>query len=336
MKRSFRTSITVAGIIMFALAMVFILGPRTPVDTTVRFDSATLDRDIDAYLARTEARFEDIREGNEKQIVWAGAPGVSTPLSVIYIHGFSASAGEVRPLPDRIAAALGANLFYTRLTGHGRDGTAMAEASVNDWIDDATEAIAIGRRIGQRVVVMGTSTGATLATWALTEPHLVDGIAAAVFLSPNYGLQAAGSQILTMPWGRRIARAILGPERGFEPRNALHARFWTTRYPTRALMPMAALVDLATESNVEGITVPTIFVYSDSDGVVSPAATDKIVQRWGAPTRRIEVEASGDPLNHVIAGDALSPQTTDELAGAIIDALSNYVDTAGLASLEKR
>ena len=81
----------------------------------------------------------------------------------------------MRPLPDKVAAALGANLFYTRLTGHGQDGAAMAEGSVNAWINDYAEAIAIGRAIGDKVVVIGTSTGASLATWAASQPALAQG-----------------------------------------------------------------------------------------------------------------------------------------------------------------
>ena len=71
---------------------------------------------------------KDIRPGLQKEIVWANpATKTKTPLAIVYIHGFSASKGEVRPLPDKVASALGANLFFTRLTGHGEDGAAMAE-----------------------------------------------------------------------------------------------------------------------------------------------------------------------------------------------------------------
>jgi hypothetical protein len=79
-------------------------------------------------------------------------------VAIVYVHGFSASKAEVRPLPDRVAAALHANLFFTRLTGHGQDGTAMAKGSINAWVNNHAEAIAIDRAIGERVVVIGTST----------------------------------------------------------------------------------------------------------------------------------------------------------------------------------
>jgi pimeloyl-ACP methyl ester carboxylesterase len=315
-------AILLVGLALLALA--FALGPRVPVDTTVTFDPAGIGSDPEAYIARREAEVNDIRPGLQKEIVWADpATKARTPVAIVYIHGFSASKGEVRPLPDRVAAALHANLFYTRLTGHGENSAAMAKGSINAWVNDYAEAIAIGRVIGDRVIVIGTSTGGSLATWAATQPALSKDVAAIVMISPNYGLQAAGSSLLTGPWGNWLAELLIGKERGFEPVNALHARLWTTRYPTSALLPLAGLTKLAAGMPVEQIRIPALFVISDKDAVVRPDLTRAIAGRWGAPHELVAVEASGDPYNHVIAGDALSPSTTEELADRVIGWIRN-------------
>lgn len=307
------------AVVLVVAALLFTLGPRVPVDTAVGFDPAAIGTDPDAYLARAEAAIPDIRPGLQKEIVWADpARKAKTSFAIVYIHGFSASKGEVRPLPDRVAGALGANLFYTRLAGHGRDGAAMAEASVHDWIDDYAEAMAIGGMIGDKVVVIATSTGGSLATWAAGRPELSKNVSALVLISPNYGVQAAGAEILTMPWGRQIAELAVGKERGFEPANEAQARLWTTRYPTRATLPMAALTKLAYGSPVEDIAIPALFIFSPNDKVVRPELTREIAGRWGARHEVVAVETSGDPSNHVIAGDALSPRTTGPLAERIV------------------
>ena len=93
---------------------------------------------IDAYLKGKESRVPGIREGCEKTIVWHQGRRQRRDLAMVYLHGFSASPMETRPLCDRLAAAIGANLFYTRLCGHGRDGQAMAAAMpvlmmLNPW-----------------------------------------------------------------------------------------------------------------------------------------------------------------------------------------------------------
>lgn len=310
------------GIVIVAalVAIAFVLGPRVVVDTTLRFDPAKIGGDPAAYLAGAESSVPGIRDDLQKEIIWADpATKAKTPLAIVYIHGFSASKGEVRPLPDKVAAALGANLFYTRLTGHGQNGAAMAEGSINAWVNDYAEAIAIGRAIGEQVVVIATSTGAALATWGATQPELSGGIATMAFISPNYGVQASGAFILTMPWGKQFAELIIGKERSFPVANELHAKWWTSRYPTSATLPMAALTELARNAAVDKIAIPTLFIFSDGDKVVRPDLTRDIAGRWGARHEIVAVEHNDDPSNHVIAGDALSPSTTDLLAQRIVD-----------------
>jgi len=306
-------------ILVVALAAAWFFGPRVPVDTTVSFDPATVGDDVEAWVASREAAVPDVRDELKKEIVWADpATKAQTPLALVYIHGFSASKVEVRPLPDRIATELGANLFYTRLTGHGQNGAAMATGSVNAWVNDYAEALAIGRRLGERVVVVATSSGGSLAAWAATQPDLSQGVAAAVLISPNFGVQGSGASILTMPFGGLIAELVIGKERGFEPVNEAHAKYWTHKYPTVALLPMAAVANLAYEAPVEQAKIPALFVFSDDDKVVRPARTREIAARWGAPHEIVTVSDSTDPSDHVIAGDALSPNTTDALAEKIV------------------
>jgi pimeloyl-ACP methyl ester carboxylesterase len=309
---------TVVALVLVA-TMVFALGPRTPVDTTITFDPAAIGSDPDAYLAAEEAKVPGIRDGLQKEIVWAFSQSkAKTPYAVVYVHGFSASKGEVRPLPDMVATALGANLFYTRLTGHGQGGEAMASASVNAWVNDFAEALAIGRAIGEKVILISTSTGGGLVTWGAVQPHLYDNVSHVVLISPNYGVRASGSFLLTMPWAKQLAELVAGEERSWEPVNEAHAKYWTTSYPTRALLPMAELTKLASNIVVEKATVPALFIISDNDKVVRPDITRLMEARWGGPQGLVVVEKTGDPSNHVIAGDALSPETTAILAERII------------------
>jgi pimeloyl-ACP methyl ester carboxylesterase len=302
-------------LVIAVAAIAFLLGPRVAADTTVSFDAAAIGNDPQAYLAKEESKVPGIRPGLQKEIIWADpATRARTPLSLVYIHGFSASKGELRPLPDEIADALGANLFFTRLTGHGQDGAAMATATVNAWINDYAEAMAVGRAIGDKVVVVATSTGASLATWAATQPALSKDVATLVLISPNFGVRAAGAQMLTWPWGGLIADTIVGKEYSFKPLNPLHETLWTSRYPTSAVLTMAALVALARASAVETVGIPALFIFGDDDKIVRQDLTREIAARWGARHELVVVERSDDPSNHVIAGDALSPSTTRALA----------------------
>lgn len=308
------------GLLIVAGAIAFALGPRPEADASIDFDEATLPEDLEAYVKDSEAQFADLRPDNARQIIWAyPASQARTPLAIVYIHGFSAGPGEIRPLPDLVASQLGANLYYARLKGHGRSGDAMLEGSVHGWVNDFAEAIAIGRRLGERVVIVATSTGASLAVWGVAQPDLMRDVAGLVQISPNYGLQAAGSSLLTMPWAEKLVPLIAGKKRSFELRNEMHARLWTSEYPSLALLPMARLVDLAAAVDVRQISIPSLFVYSPQDTVIRPDLAKAKAANWGGPVEIIEVADSDDPGNHVIAGDALSPSTTQRLAEQAAD-----------------
>ena len=181
--------------------------PGDPVVLTASFDPARFEGDVAGYFAAQEARFDDITPGTEKRVVWAGAAGDKTPLAVVYLHGFSATSEEIRPVPDRVAEALGANLIFTRLAGHGRPGAALARVSVADWMADVAEALAAARAVGDRVVVIGTSTGATLARIAVQYPEMRADVAGMVLISPNFRVKNPAAVILSSSMGRRSRMA---------------------------------------------------------------------------------------------------------------------------------
>jgi hypothetical protein len=54
--------------------------------------------------------------------------------------------------------------------------------------------------------------------------------------------------------------------------------------------------------------------------------TREVAARWGGPHELLAVGKNGDPSSHVIAGDALSPSTTDALSDAILVFLRRFLD----------
>lgn len=276
----------------------------------------------DAWLAEREARFDDIVDGTQARIIWAGEAGAETDIVLLYLHGFSATSEEIRPVPDRVAEALGANLIFARLPGHGRTGAAMAEPRAGHWLDETEVMLRLARGIGDRVVVMGTSTGATLASWAATDTDMARDVAAMVLISPNYVLANPAAVLVEWPSARMWTPWIAGAERSFEPINDGHGRYWTTAYPTEATVTLGTLLRETRARDYSGVTIPALFVFSDADQVISAPAVRDFAQGWGGPTTLIPVavpEEGGDPFNHVIAGDILSPALTDRMVEDVTD-----------------
>ncbi|HIJ88528.1 MAG TPA: alpha/beta fold hydrolase [Desulfuromonadales bacterium] len=315
------------GVGLSALIILFFLGPTAKIDPQLK--RFILPQDLDQYLQQSEARFSDIVPGAEKTIIWANAAKTRTPLSIVYLHGYSATRQETAPLSDQVAARLGANLVYTRLTGHGRGGMAMAEPTVNDWLNDAVEALAIGKRLGDKVIIIGTSTGGTLATWLAEQPN-TEAVMAYVLISPNYAPKEVLSELLAWPWGEQLAALLVGPEFSWTPANELQARYWTCRYPLKGLVPMMGLVKFVRESRLENIRTPALVIYSPHDTVINVKKVEQAYARFGSPMKAIKrITHNVNHTNHVLAGDILAPGNTALVAKLILDFVSQLETQAG-------
>lgn len=302
--------------VVLILAVVFLAGPRTEINLQLR--PLNLPEDLDQYLGQSEAQFTDIVPGTEKTIIWANAAKTKTPLSIIYLHGYSASRQETAPLSDELAAQLGANLFYARLTGHGRPGEALAEATVNDWLNDTQEAFEIGQRLGERVIVIGTSTGGTLAAWLAQQPN-TEAVLAYVLISPNFAPRDPNAEILTWPWAEQSAQLLLGPEYTWTPRNAEQAQYWTHRYPSTALATMLGLVNYVRSSDLRSIEKPVLVIYSPNDQVVNAQEVERRYAQIGSTVKElVPITQSGNPEYHVLAGDILDPSNTQPVQEIIL------------------
>jgi len=315
-----RKHICRAGLLVFLVLALFLSGPRVDLNTTLH--PLVLPPDLDTYLARKEAAYQDIVPGTEKKIVWAHAPGEQTPLAIVYVHGYSASRQDTAPLAALIAARLHANLYSTRLSGHGRGSEAMLDGSVNSWLDDMHEAVEIGKRLGRRVVIVGCSTGGTLAVWQAAHSDR-DEVAALVLLSPNFGPADRRTEILTWPWGAQLAELLVGKIRSWKPVNEAHGRYWTSSYPVRALVPMMGLVKLTRSLDLQTLKTPTLVIYAPDDKTVDTTAIIAAFQKMGVGEKKlIAYDQSGDPSRHVLAGDVLSPGSTEPLVQMIADFLA--------------
>tara|TARA_B100000989_G_scaffold284029_1_gene250457 strand:+ start:3274 stop:4251 length:978 start_codon:yes stop_codon:yes gene_type:complete len=292
---------------------------RAAADQTHNNPPVALDQ-IETLLRIAESQIPDIRPGLEKSIIWAGAPNRRTTHAIVYIHGFSASKAELRPVPEMIANSLGANIFFTRLTGHGRTIDAMREASVEAWMQDLAEAFRIGTTIGEKVIILSCSTGSTLVAAGIANGVLSKKLFSTVFFSPNFGLQNQRATLLTWPLARYWAPFFSGEMQTSTPRNDLHARYWTTSYPTISLIPMMQLIDLVNSDDMSKSTMPALFYFSPDDKVVDSQKTENFIERWRGPKsiKRINGGDSEDELNHLITGHAVSPSQVIGAADTVI------------------
>lgn len=280
---------------------------------------------LENYLADAESRFANIRKDCEKTIVWHAGKCVQRDLAIVYIHGFSASRMETWPLCDRLADSLKANLFYTRLTGHGQDGAAMAAATVDDWLNDGLEAMAIGQRIGKKIILVGTSTGGTLATWLAAQPSVAPRIHRLVLLSPNFAPKNPMSALALWPPGLRLFERLFGGWRCFTVSNDQQARYWTLRYPVNAIATMMHLVLLSWRVDLKHATMPVLMMANPWDRVINVSMAVARYRSFPSCHKKLLFfRGNKDIGRHVLAGNIMSPQSTGSVLAEILKVLNRF------------
>lgn len=314
------TAVYITLAIFAALLALVLAGPR--VNRNTEITPPQPDEDLDQWLQASESQYPDITPGAEKTIVWNDPQQrLPTDYVFVYLHGFSATRQETVPVTDKIASYFGGNIFYSRLQGHGRGQEPMAQASVNGWVRDVAEAMAIADRLGRKIVLVGCSTGATLAWWASHQARYRDKITALLLFSPNFSLYDKKARVLLWPWGERLARLLIGPYRGWEPENDRVAKYWTPRYPVGALLPMAAIVDVAAACTPEQHKVPTFMLYSNLDMTVDARVTNDYFERLNVARDRLIIDDPDAISRHVVIGDIMAPHNNR----AAIDAAVNFL-----------
>ena len=231
--------------IPLVLVLLYFLGPRPkdPVYSPTMPSVPATFTALESYIHDEEATHR-LKPDNEARIVWADSSRQKTGYVIVYLHGFSASQGEGDPTDLDIARKFGCNLFLSRLAEHGIDTPdAMINLTADEYWESAKEALAIGEQLGTKVILMGTSTGGTLALQlAAAYP---DKIAALVLLSPNIAINDPNAWLLNDHWGLQIARLVSGGKYidVKEDYGPLYRQYWYPKYRLEAAVALEELLE---------------------------------------------------------------------------------------------
>ncbi len=300
-----------AGVALCAAVIIFMIGPQPQYPP---FDGIPLDtlyhiNDLEA-LIELDNQDKRIRPGTESKIIWNDSIQ-KTNFSIVYFHGFSATHPEGFPVHRNIAKQFGCNLFLTRFPEHGlADQNSYKNITPKQWIDYGKKAIAIGKSIGEKVIIMSTSTGGTISIYlSAYDPA----IAAQILFSPNIDLYDTNSNLLNGPWGLQLGKAFLGSEyRHVEGPDSVR-KYWTMEYHLQGLVALRELLDLTMKDEIfSKITAPVFlgYYYKDDthkDKVVSIPAMNTFLSALTIDTALIMKRIFPEAGNHVIASKHWNP-----------------------------
>jgi esterase/lipase len=296
--------------IILTLFLIYSVGPR-PSKPDFNIHEINLPvslSDMENVINQSEKAVKGIKPDNQARIIWAdSSKKEKTKIAFLYLHGFSASQAEGDPVHKDLAKKYNANLYLSRLAEHGinRGDSTMLNLTAQEYEASAENALAIAKKLGDEVVVIGTSAGGALTLYlASRHPE----IKAIVLYSPCVKLFDATATILDKPWGLQIARLVSGgPVKKFEPESKVHANYWQLNYRIEALVALQNLISNTMRPEVFfKIKCPVFLGYyfkndSEQDKTVSIPAMLKMYSELGTPEELKQKEAFPGSGAHVIA-----------------------------------
>ena len=296
------------SVIIIILSVIYFLGPHpsSPAYSLV-MPSVPSVNGLEQFIAAKEA-LHKLRLDNEARIVWANDSVLQkTEYSIVYIHGFSASQNEGNPVHRNIAKTFGCNLYLSRLAEHGIDTTEqLLNLTADKYWESAKEALAIGKQLGKRVILMGTSTGASQALQlAAAFPNDIDGL---ILYSPNIAINDPNAWLLNNPWGLQIARLVLG-SKYIVPKDdrPVYNQNWNKPYRIEATIALEEMLETSmTSETFEKIKKPVLMLYyykdeAQQDKVVKVSAMKKMFLQLGTAVNMKREMAMPNTGDHVIA-----------------------------------
>lgn len=287
--------------------------------------------DLEEYIAKREST-ADLKPGTEACIRWHNPEKPSqTHTALVYLHGFRASHPEGNPVHKRVAQACGCNLYLSRMQEHGiRSKYPLLNLTEQKLIESARFALEIGKKIGNRVVLMGTSTGGSLALFLAAQPELKKEIAALILYSPLIQFYRIINQLVIHTPIRKLMNVIPGRQYLIKTAHTTKAqdRIWNKQYALGGALALGSFVrHNMKEALFSSVSYPAFVGYyyknkQQQDKVVSVQALKKMGRQLQSQTKNVHVVNFPNAQNHVIC-NPLVAQSTGEVTAKTIQFLKD-------------
>ena len=302
----------ILGVIIL-LSIIYFLGPKPakPILNGLINENITSDLEkLEREIIQSEKSIPNLKEDNEARIIWANhKKKEKTEFSVVYIHGFSASCGEGYPVNLDFAKRYGCNLYMARLHGHGLKTTeALVDLTPENYLETTKHAVNIGRQLGEKVILMSTSTGGTLSLIIAAENPW---IYALILYSPNIDINDKSANLLLKPWGLQIASLIKGKYNEYDDPPEVQ-KYWQSKYRLEAVQTIKVLVNATmTEETFRKVDQPLFLGYyykneNEKDPTVSVERMLEMFEQVSTPANKKWKKAFPDAGVHPILSGILS------------------------------
>jgi len=296
---------------LLTVTIIYLSGPK-PSTPRYNKDIPAIPDDVENYISKKES-LHHLKKNNEARIVWANDSLKSiTEYAIVYLHGFSASQEEGNPVHRNVAKYFSCNLYLSRLAEHGIDTTdQLINLTSDNYWESAKEALFIGKKLGKKVILMGTSTGGTQAL-QLAAAYPND-VAAIILYSPNIEINDPNAYLLNNPWGLQIARLVKGGKLNYPAdTRPIYSAYWNRPYRLEAVVNLEEMIETSvTKETLNAVKQPVLMLYYfkdefHQDNVVRVDAMKKMFVSLSTPSNMKEEMAIPNAGHHVLGSPILS------------------------------
>ncbi len=304
----------ITSLVVVALIIIYLTGPKfpKPVYNKTLPEIQIQTSEADAYIKNREANLK-IKPDNGSRIIWVNdSLKNKTAYCLLYLHGYSASWFEGEPAHRDFARRYGMNLYIPRLAAHGIDTTeCLLNMTPDRLYESAKRALVLAHSLGEKVILMSTSTGGTLSLKLAADfPQLVDGL---ILYSPNIAINDPAAFLVSKPWGLQIARFVKkGNYRISKPDHPEEEQYWQCKQRLEAAVYLQQLVETTmTKETFSKVEKPLFLAYyykdeKHQDNVVRVDAMLKMFDQLGTPAGKKQKTAFPEAGTHVIGCKLLS------------------------------
>lgn len=310
-----KKSIRIVLIIILLPVLIYRMGPQPhkPVLNNILPDPGCTIESITDFIQDKESKL-DIKPDNESRIFWNNdSLHEQTEYSLLYLHGFSASWYEGYPTHQNFARRFGMNAYIPLLADHGLvTEDPLLNMTPDNLYESAKEALVLARLLGKKVIVMGTSSGGTLALKLAADfPEMIDGL---ILLSPNVRINNSKAFLLSGPWGLQMARKVYNSNyrENIDGVDIKECQYWNCKYRLEATVYLQQLIDATmTRKTFEKMKAPLFagYYYKDEthqDQVVRVDAILDMFKKVATPDSLKRKQAFPEAGEHVIGGELFS------------------------------
>jgi carboxylesterase len=254
--------------------------------------------------------------------------GHATRRAVVFLHGITSSPVQFRDL-GWLFHSRGYNVLVPRLPRHGytdrltRDQGRLDRAEL---VAFASQAVDLGRGLGEHLTVAGLSVSGVLAGWCAQHRPQVD---LAVLIGPAFA--PAGVPMALVPALARLVRAVPDIFIWWDPRRGarLGPECSYPRFSTRAMAESFLLAAdvYAVAKHQPPASKAILSVTNARDPAVNNAATRAVVRRWRAHRTTVVQEYDFSPALGRLH-DVIGPYQPNARVDHVYPILLDLIDSA--------